>query len=252
MFTGIGLIAFCCIFGAGMAGLFLRKILPEAHRTDGTHQTVQSVMNVVGILSAVVLAFLIAATKTNFDTRAREVEKFSANLTLLYRELEHFDQDGKNLRDKLRAYTARKIMLTWPSDRMLEPEMHDAQAVQTFDGIEQTLRNMATQTEGQLEARRAALELTGDLKRTSRLLAVQQSSITPRPFLIMVIFWLSMLLLSFSIFAPFNTTVVIAMLISAVSVAGAVNLTFDTDQPFAGLIRIAPTSMQQALDEMQP
>jgi Protein of unknown function (DUF4239) len=252
MFTGIGLIAFCCIFGAGMAGLLLNRILPDDCKTENTQKTVLNIMTVVGILSALVLGLLIAATKANFDTRVKEVEQFAVSLTLLDRELMHFEQDGQGLRDLLRGYTARKIALTWPADRHLKPETHDAQTVQMLDDIEQALRNAPTQTESQREMRKDALQLSAELKRTSRLLVAQQSSTTPRPFLIMVVFWLSMLLLSYAIFAPFNAMVVAALLVCSVSVAAAVNLTFDTDQPFDGFVRVSPISMQQALDEMKP
>src|SRR5260370_38354008 len=90
MFTGIGLIAFCCIFGAGTLGLLLGGMLPENHRTEATQDTVKTAMNVVAILSALVLGLLIAGTKTNFDTRSKEVERFAANLTLLDRALMHY------------------------------------------------------------------------------------------------------------------------------------------------------------------
>ncbi len=96
MFAGIGLISFCCIFGAGVAGLLLRKILPEDQRTDATQKTVQTMMNVVAILAALVLGLLIASTKTSFDTRNKEIEQFSANLTLLDRELMHLGQEQKD------------------------------------------------------------------------------------------------------------------------------------------------------------
>ena len=65
MFNGIGLIAFCAIFVASAAGFFLGRKLPEGDRSDGTQRTVQNVMNVVGILSALVLSLLIAGTKAN-------------------------------------------------------------------------------------------------------------------------------------------------------------------------------------------
>lgn len=252
MFTGIGLVAFCCIFGTGMVGLLVGGRLPEEQRTEATQETVKTTMNVVVILSALVLGLLIAGTKTNFDTRNKEVEQFAANLTLLDRELAHYEPDAKHLRDMLRDFTARKIALTWPADRHLAPKTGDSQTVQMLDDIEEQLRAAASQTEIQQARRATALRFIDDLKRTSRLLAVQQSSQTPRPFLIVVIFWLAVLFLSYAIFAPRNVTVIVAMFVCAVSVSIAVNLTFDMDQPFAGFIRVSPASMQQALDQMKP
>jgi hypothetical protein len=66
-----------------------------------------------------------------------------------------------------------------------------------------------------------------------------------------IIFWVSLLFISHAIFAPLNATVVAAMFISSFSVAVAVNLILDTEQPFAGFIRASDAPMRQALDEMK-
>jgi uncharacterized membrane protein YjjB (DUF3815 family) len=250
MFTGIGLIAFCCILGAGLIGLALRNWLPEAHRAEATQKIVQTTMNVVAILAALVLGLLIVSTKTNFDTRSQEIETFSANLTLLDRELVQFGSVSKDIRTLLRAFITQKIMQTWRADRGLTPVADQVRTARILDDIEDRLRALTPPDEVQRAARTSALHLAGELKRTSRLLSVQQGSQTPRPFLIAVIFWVSVLFLSFTIFAPLNTTVIATIFIGALSVAIAVNLIFDMDQPFSGFVRISPMSMQQALDRM--
>jgi hypothetical protein len=252
MFTGMGLFAFCCIFGAGVTGLLLQKLLPATQRTDATQRTVQTTMNVVAILSALVLGLLIASTKTSFDTRRKEIEEFSANLTLLDRELLHFGPEQTDMRALLRDFTAGKLAQTWPAERGSLPEVDHAQTVKMLGDLEDRLRAFTPQTEVQRAARTSALQLAGDLKRTSRLVMVQEGSRTPRPFLTVVVFWLSLLFLSFAIFAPFNATVVAAIIAGAFSVSMAVNLIFDMDHPFAGFIRVSPAPMQQALEKMKP
>lgn len=250
MFTGVGLVAFCCIFGSALAGLFIGARLRYDFRTQATKDAVQNLMTVIGILSALVLGLLIAGTKTNFDTRSKEVDQFAANLTLLDRELAHFDM--KDTRDLLRAFTARQLALTWPKDRRHDPVMREAQTVQMLDDIQQRLRAWKPQNEAQKEGRTNAMQLANELQQTIRLLEVQQNSLTPRPFIVVVIFWVSVLFLSYAIFAPTNATVIAAMLVSSISVSMAVNLILDMDHPFSGFIRVPPIAMQQALDEMKP
>jgi hypothetical protein len=252
MFTGIGLVAFCCIFGAGLAGLLLQNILPQNQRTEATQKMVQITMNVVAILAALVLGLLIASTKTSFDTRSKEIEQFSANLTLLDRELLHFGQEQKDIRALLRDFTTRKIAQTWPTDHSSQPAVNDVQTVQMLDDIEDRLRVLTPQTEMARLARSSALQLAGELKRTNRLLTVQESGRTPRPFLVAVIFWVSVLFISYAIFAPFNATVIATMLVAALSVSIAVNLIFDMDQPFLGFVKVSSAPMQQALEKMKP
>jgi hypothetical protein len=252
MFTGIGLIAFCCIFGAGVAGLLLRRMLPEVQRTDATQKTVQTMMNVVAILAALVLGLLIASTKTNFDTRSKEIEEFSANLTLLDRELMHLGQQQKDVRALLRDFTSRKIAQTWRTDADPPALADDTQTVQMLDDVEDRLRALTPQVEIERAARSSALQLAGALKRTSRLLVVQESGQTPRLFLVVVIFWLSMLFISYTIFAPLNATIIATIFAGAFSVSIALNLIFDMDRPFTGFIKVSSVPMQRALERMGP
>jgi hypothetical protein len=223
--------------------------LPENQRSEATQKSVQMTMNVVGILAAIVLGLFIASTKANFDTRSKEVEQFSASLTLLDRELVHLGQE--DLRGLLRSFTTRKIATMWRATNNAVSVRDEADTAQMLEDIEDQLRALTPEADAQREGRRSALQLAGELKRTNRLLVVQQNSRTPRPFLIVILFWLSALFLSYALFAPRNAVVIATMLVSAFSVSIAMNLTFDMDQPFAGFIRVSPVPMQQALDQMQ-
>ena len=49
----------------------------------------------------------------------------------------------------------------------------------------------------------------------------QAQSALPMPFLVVLLFWLTMLHLSFGLFAARNATVITVLLISALSVSGA-------------------------------
>jgi hypothetical protein len=124
--------------------------------------------------------------------------------------------------------------------------------MQMLDDIQQRLRAWKPQNEIAREERTNAMQLANELQQTSRLLEVQQNSQTPRPFIIVVIFWVSVLFLSYAVFAPVNAIVIVAMLISSISVSMAVNLILDMDHPFSGFIRAPSITMQQALDNMRP
>ena len=67
------------------------------------------------------------------------------------------------------------------------------------------------------------------------------------PFLLVLVFWLSMIFASFGLFAPVNPTVIALLFVCAISVAGAIFLVLELDQPFAGLIRISDEPMRRAL-----
>ena len=65
-----------------------------------------------------------------------------------------------------------------------------------------------------------------------------------------MIAWLALLFFSFGLFAPANGTAVAALMVSALSVAGAIFLILELDQPFDGLIHIPSAPMHSALNNL--
>ena len=72
----------------------------------------------------------------------------------------------------------------------------------------------------------------------------------PIPFLAVLMFWLTALFLGFGILAPPNGTVLAVLFVSAFSVAAAMLLILDLNQPFDGLIRLSTDPIRDALSEI--
>ena len=68
--------------------------------------------------------------------------------------------------------------------------------------------------------------------------------------LIVVICWLMLIFLSFSLLAPPNPTATVALMASALSVAGAIFLILEMDLPFEGMIRISSEPMLRAISDL--
>lgn len=251
MFTGSGLVAFCCIFAPGLAGLALGRILPQDQASEATHKAVQLTMSVVGLLAALVLGLLVASAKSSLDTSSKEVEQFGTSLVLLDRDAVHLGSEAVPVRALLRAFTEEKITQTWTQTWTEDPAAADhSRTVKLLEDIQARVRAFVPQTDTEREARTSSLRLIDDIKQNSRLLAVQQSRHVPRFFLIVVVFWLGVLFFSYGVFSPPNAVVIAAMVIAAFSVSAAVNLIIDMDHPFAGYIAVSKVPMQQALDSM--
>ena len=67
------------------------------------------------------------------------------------------------------------------------------------------------------------------------------------PLLMVLIFWLTSLFISFGLFAPRNATVYITMLVSALSVSFAIFLILELYNPYSGVIRISDATLRTAL-----
>jgi membrane-bound ClpP family serine protease len=95
-----------------------------------------------------------------------------------------------------------------------------------------------------------AVNLMIDIGQARWLLFEQSGSSISRPFLVVLVFWLTILFISFGLFAPRNGTIVVTMFVCALSVAGAIFLILELDQPFSGLIRISSAPLHSALSRL--
>jgi hypothetical protein len=66
--------------------------------------------------------------------------------------------------------------------------------------------------------------------------------------LLVVLFRLCLLFMSFGLFAPRNATVTVVMFLCAIAVAGAIQTILDLSRPFDGIVRVSGKPLRQALD----
>src|SRR5215467_15321036 len=98
----ISLIAFGCVFGAALLGMFLRGHLPEHHLNEDSKRIVNLGAGVIGTMAALVLGLLVASAKGNYDTQNNEVLDASAKLALLDHVLAQYGPESKSSREQLR------------------------------------------------------------------------------------------------------------------------------------------------------
>ena len=66
----------------------------------------------------------------------------------------------------------------------------------------------------------------------------------------MLVFWLTALFVSFGLFSRPNATIIVTLLICALSVSGAIFLILEMDQPFSGMVKISSTPLRVALERL--
>jgi hypothetical protein len=103
-------------------------------------------------------------------------------------------------------------------------------------------------TQRALKAQVATLMV--DLGELRSLLVAQSVASISEPMLIILVSWLVVIFLGFSVLAPPNATVILALMVSALAVSGAIFLILELDQPFGGLIGISSEPMLNALHQL--
>ena len=74
----------------------------------------------------------------------------------------------------------------------------------------------------------------------------------PAPFLAILIFWLTMIFVSFCLFSPLNPTSIVALILIDLSASGAIFLILEMGQPFEGLMQISSRALRTALPPLAP
>jgi len=82
----------------------------------------------------------------------------------------------------------------------------------------------------------------------TRLLLFEHADTSiPIPFLAILIFWLAIIFMSFSLFSRLTPINIVAMLVFAISASAALFLILKLSQAFVGLMQISSTPLRAAL-----
>lgn len=242
----ISWIVFACVFGGALFGMALRSRLPEAHLSPDSKDVIKLAMGLLGTMSALVLALLIASAKTSHDTQTAEITQMAADFILLDRVLAHYGPETAQARGLLQHALNRGIDDIWPQHgnrhTNWESQTTTASANIFFDKIQQ----LQPHNDFQRSLRAQAIQITAELGRIRSLLLEQTQGTIPMPFLVVLSFWLAVIFTGFGLLAPRNATVAGVLFLSSVSIAGAIFLILELDRPFEGLIQISSAPLLNA------
>jgi hypothetical protein len=243
----IAAIVFACIFGSALLGMFLRTQLPEHHLKEDSKDIVKLGTGLIATLAALVLGLLVASAKGSFDKVNDELVQMAGKIILLDRVLALYGPDTKEVRSQIQSNYTMVVELLFSGDAAKVMQLDTPEAVTRVEAIQVKLRELAPQNDSQRALQSRALELVGELAAARWHLLVQKDSSIPTPFLVVLVFWVSVLFASFGLFSPRNALVIGILLVCALSVAGAIFLILELNNPFGGLMRVSSVPFQQAL-----
>jgi len=241
-------ITFCLIFGAGLLGMLLRRALPQDHLSDDSKDVVKLGMGLIGTMAALVLGLLIYSAKANYDTQSTALLKMSADIIWLDRTLERYGPETQPQRELLRSEVVQIMDRLWPQNMsemaQLAPTGRLSGAV--YDSIE----SLSPKDDRQRLLRSEGLVLATEIGQARWLMYEQGTTMVSKPLVVVVVFWLTFIFLSWGLFAPVNGTVIATFFIAAFSVSAALFLVQEMYMPYAGIIRISSVPLRAALSQL--
>ena len=244
----IGLIVLACVFGGALLGICLHAVLPQHHLSSETKDIVKLGMGLVGTMAALVLGLLVASAKGSYDTQSAELTQLAANVSLLDRVLAHYGPETKEIRDLLRSAVTRVLNQVWPKEGpSAAPAPPQAAG---GDIIWDKIQGLSPKNDVQRSLQSQALSIALDTGKVRQLMFAQATAAVSLPLLIVLVLWLTVIFISFGLFAPLNATAVASLFVSALSVSGAIFLILEMYTPYTGLISISSAPLQAALAQL--
>jgi hypothetical protein len=204
-------------------------------------------LGVIGTLAALVLGLLLASAKSSFDAKGNGINQIAADLVLLDRTLARYGPETRDVRHALRNAVAAAIQRIWPQEEMNVAKLDTLETAAGLEAVEGRIRDLAPGTDAQRGLQSRALSLIGEITKERVLMLERHKAALPIPFLIVLVWWFTIIFACLSLFAPRNALVMAIMLACAVSVSAAIVLIWELDSPYQGVIRLSSAPVRDAL-----
>jgi len=243
----VSLLAFGLTLVGILLGSVIQRILPEGHLSSDSKEVVKLSMGVVATLAALVLGLLVASAKSTYDARESEINQITANVILLDNLLAKYGEEAQAARASLRQAIPPVVDRIWKEGQSVPLQASPFKAAAEGEAFYQRVQELQPSNDIQRGLQARIIQVTNDLMQSRFLLFSHLGSSIPVPFLAVLLLWLIILFIGFSLMAPANTTTLASLVICALSVSGAIFLILELNQPFSGLMVIRSEPLLHAL-----
>jgi len=244
----IGVISSACIFGGTLIGLGLQRLLPKHHLSKESQDVVKLGAGVIATVTALVLGLLVSSAKSSFDATNTRITQTSATFIILDRALADYGPEAKQAREHLRRSVEMTMKKIWPEEQTSVAAVAAIERGGEIEAVQGDLRQLAPQHDDQRQLLAQVRQLVSDVSRSRWMLIEEAQNELPNIFLVVLVLWLTILFLSFGLFAPRNATVVTALLICACTMSAAIFLILEMNRPLDGFIKVSSAPMRKALE----
>jgi hypothetical protein len=244
----VGSLAFTCIFASALLGMAIRRALPEDHLGTDGKEVVRLSTALISTMAAMVLGMLISSAKTSYDARKNDVAEMSSEIVSIDRLLAKYGPETAEIRAEFRKTVEFGIYRVWPKEASLHAELKPGSG---GEALADKLEQLTPANERQASIKTQIMSLSVKERDTQWLLFLKSSQTAiPLILLVVLVSWIAAIFASFGLYAPFNATVIVALVISAIAVSSAIFIMLEMYTPFSGVLRISPEPVFEALQQL--
>jgi hypothetical protein len=245
----VGVIIFGLLFGGALFGMLLAWALPTQHLSTESRDVIRVVMAMLATLSAVVLGLLTGAAINSLAEKEGELRRAGVQFIMLDRTLADYGPETDAARGLLKQTLADRISQIWPADGgdVILDALGGGPGIRL---VQKEIFALTPATDEQRWLQANALQYAKSIAESRWTTVEQISSRFPWAFFLTVVGWLAIIFISFGLFAPRNGSVVAAFFLASISLAGAIFMILEMDQPYGGAVRIPSTALTVALEQL--
>ena len=246
----ISLISTASIFAGALLGMGLQRRLPSHHLSKEMQDLVKLSAGTIATLTALVLGLLVSSAKSSFDGIQTGIVQGSAKFILLDRALARYGPESKAAREQLKRVVAAGIEMVWPAEKTGVSALTSLEHANGIELVQDKLRELAPQNDAQRQALAQAQQIANDLSQTRWLSVEEAQNQLPVPLLLILVFWLVLLFVSFGLFAPRNSMALTVLFVGACAISAAIFLVLELNRPLDGLIRVSSAPLRYAMQHL--
>jgi hypothetical protein len=194
-----------------------------------------------------VLGLLTNSANTNFNVQRDEIRQMTANVIQLDHHLSEFGPEALPVRRVLREAVGAVADRIWNEEAVKNTPNAPFTSTSAGDAVYKAIRSLTPTSDAQRFYQAQAMQTTNAILQMRLVLFEQSGGGIPVPFLVVLVFWLTILFTSFSLFTPLSPTAFVALVLIALSASGAIFLILEMYQPFGGIMQISSEPLRKAL-----
>jgi hypothetical protein len=242
-----GAIVFVCTFLGAQFGMWLSAALPKHHLDDQSKDSIRVGVGLIATMSALVLGLITASAKSSYDSVETEVRTTATEILTLDRLLARYGHETSEIRANLKRSVGQRVDMIWPQAPSHRGQVDLTASLAEPEALLEQIHALAPHNASQQAIQSRALELSEAMLKVRWLVVVEASKSIPLPFLLILLFWLTITFTSIGLFAPKNLTVVAVQFLCALSISSALFLVLEMNEPFDGLLKVSAEPMRYAL-----
>ena len=248
----LGFLVGLAVFGGGVIGLLLQRLLPETFTTAGPRDMIGAVVGLLTLLSALTMGLLIWTAYGVYAGQNTAVQTLAAKVLQLDLALADFGPDANPERARLRTAVGQAIDDVWgekESDKDFVAE-NFAAAVRALRKEEGDLGSLHPTTDAQKQALAQANTIVEAIGQARLQMSFALTNPVSYPLILIVVGWAAILFCGFGLMSKGHAMSLLSVFVGAVAVASAIYMILDLSSPYSGIFRPSVAPLEQVLDVM--